>query len=141
MVKLKYAGLCAAGFLAELASCAAVFAIWYNFLSSLSYEFRFVLYLSALAIPVIFALAHLAFRRIIRKNHGGTRVYSIIAQLTPIILGLCPFIVTCVFNQNGSWLSGLENVRKMIFSLIFIGASFFTAAWGWIYHNIFFRRT
>ena len=141
MVKLKYAGICAVGFLAELASCSAVFTVWYYFLNSLSYEFRFVLYLSALAIPVIFALAHLAFRRIIRKNHGGTRVYSIIAQLTPIILGLCPFIVTCVFNQNGSWLSGLENVRKMIYSLIFIGASFFTAAWGWIYHNIFFRRT
>ena len=141
MSKLKYAEICAAGFLAELASCAAVFAILYNFLSSLSYEFRFVLYLSALAIPAIFALAHLAFRRIIRKNHGGTRAYSIIAQLSPIILGLCPFIITCFFNQKGSWLSGLENARNMIFSLIIIGASFFTAAFGWIYDKILFKRS
>lgn len=139
MAKLKYAGLCAAGFLAELASCAAAFAVWYYFLSILSYEFRFVLYLSALAIPAIFALAHLAFRRIIRKNHGSTRVYSIIAQLVPIILGVFPFIVTCVFNQNSSWLSGLENARNMIFSLIIIGASFFTAAFGWIYDKILFK--
>ena len=141
MAKLKYAGLCAVGFLAELASCAAVFAVWYYFFNNLSYEFRFVLYLAALAIPAIFGFAHLAFRRIIRKMHGSTRAYSIVAQLLPIVLGVCWFIVTCVFNQNGSWLSGLENVRKMIYSLIFIGASFFTAAWGWIYHNIFFKRT
>ncbi|MGN0669823.1 MAG: hypothetical protein ACI4JZ_04675 [Oscillospiraceae bacterium] len=138
MEKLKYAGLCAAGFLTELASCAAVLAVWIYFVS---YEFRFVLYLAALAIPAIFGFAHLAFRRIIRKMHGSTRAYSIIAQLLPIVLGVCWFIVTCVFNQNGSWLSGLENVRKIIFSLIFIGASFFTAAWDWIYHNIFFKRT
>lgn len=141
MEKLKYAGLCAAGFLTELASCAAVFAVWYYFFNNLSSEFRFVLYLATLAIPAIFGLAHLAFRRIIRKMHGSTRAYSITAQLVPIIIGVVGLIVTLVFNQNGSWLSGLENVRKMIYSLIFIGASFFTAAWGWIYHNIFFKRT
>ena len=140
MAKLKYAAICAAGFLTELASCAAVFAVWYYFFNNLSYEFRFVLYLAALALPAIFALAHLTFRRIIRKNHDSTRAYSIIAQLVPIILGVCPFIVTCFFNQNGSWLSGLENARKMIFSLIFIGASFFTAAFGWIYDKILFKR-
>lgn len=141
MEKWKYAELCAAGFLTELASCAAVFAVWNYFSSNLSYEFRFVLYLAALAIPAIFGLAHLAFRRIIREMHGSTRAYSITAQLLPIIIGVVWFIIFSILNQNGSWLSGLENVRKMIYSLIFIGASFFTAAWGWIYHNIFFKRT
>lgn len=141
MEKWKYARLCAAGFLTELASCAAVFAVWNYFCSNLSYEFRFVMYLAALGIPAIFGLAHLAFRRIIRKKHSSTRAYSITAQLVPIIIGVVGLIVTLVFNQNGSWLSGLENVRKLIYSLIFIGASFFTAAWGWIYHNIFFKRT
>ncbi len=140
MAKMKYAGLCAAGILTELTSCVAVFAVWYYFFNNLRYEFRFVLYLAALVIPAIFGFVHLAFRRIIRINHGSTRAYSIIAQLVPIILGVCPFIVTCFFNQNGSWLSGLENARKMIFSLIFIGASFFTAAFGWIYDKILFKR-
>lgn len=141
MEKWKYAGLCAAGFLTELTSCAAVFAVWNYFSSNLSYEFRFVIYLAALVIPAIFGLAHLAFRRIIRKMHGSTRAYSITAQLVPIIIGVVVLIISSIPNQNGSWLSGLESARKMIYSLIFIGATFFTAAWGWIYDNNLFKRT
>lgn len=87
MQKLKYAGLCAAGFFVNCVFLGTFFGIYGSNLD-LGIKFNLFTFTGFQAIAIV-SMLHAVFRALISKNlQKKTVVYTLLANVLPIVLGI-----------------------------------------------------
>ena len=132
MAKLKYAGLCAAGFLLNCALVGIFFMLCYIPFFIIPFLYIFI----EIQVVVTVSVLHGLFRRIIsQKFQMKTVVYTLSANVLPHIISFI-LLLNGDFFTNGGY-SGLAWVA--IF-LILSFEIFVSGIGGFLFHKNIFRR-
>lgn len=130
MVKLKYAGLCAAGFLTNFVFIAAFIGVCSVII--IFCETIVVLYILAGILCCVAAGAlHALFRKAISQNlQKKTTIYSLITIIFPITIGVISFILAVC-----GCFKSLENLLWVLIPVSIAVESLVSGGFGMVFHR------